>query len=215
MGYEIMTSENDSSGYRYRNAEPSRAHAILLPTVLNIIESLNLKGPERRIFDLGCGNGSEADVLSKKDYDVTDVDQSIEGIEQVNRAYPNLKLLQGSAYDNLAERFGQYPVVISLEVVEHTYFSNKFATCVYNLLHEGGTAIISTPYHGYCKNLVLAITGKMDAHFTALGDNAHIKFWSFRTLKLLLLEAGLIVTEFHRVGRIPALAKSMIVVARK
>lgn len=93
MGHEIVTSENDGSGYRYRNAELSRASALLLPTVLNVIENLSLKGSERRVFDLGCGNGSEADVLSKKGYDATGVDQSRDGIEQANRAYPNLKLL--------------------------------------------------------------------------------------------------------------------------
>ena len=74
-------------------------------------------------------------------------------------------------------------------------------------------AIISTPYHGYWKNLALAITGKMDAHFTALWDHGHIKFWSMKTLSELLYEAGFVNIRFERVGRIPPLAKSMIAVA--
>jgi 2-polyprenyl-6-hydroxyphenyl methylase/3-demethylubiquinone-9 3-methyltransferase len=75
--------------------------------------------------------------------------------------------------------------------------------------------MISTPYHGYWKNLALAITGKMDRHFTALWDNGHIKFWSMKTLTILLEEAGFPDVRFKRVGRIPALAKSMIAIARK
>lgn len=79
----------------------------------------------------------------------------------------------------------------------------------------GGTAILSTPYHGYWKNLAMALTGKMDAHFTALWDHGHIKFWSMNTLTALLKETGFCNIGFKRAGRIPALAKSMIAVARR
>ena len=75
-------------------------------------------------------------------------------------------------------------------------------------------AIISTPYHGYLKNLVLALSGRLDAHFTALWDGGHIKFWSKRTLRILLEEVGFEKIAFG-VGRIPLLAKSMIVTAEK
>lgn len=55
----------------------------------------------------------------------------------------------------------------------------------------------------------------MDAHFTALWDGGHIKFWSIATLGALLEEAGFTDLRFERVGRIPALAKSMICAARR
>jgi len=86
---------------------------------------------------------------------------------------------------------------------------------MFNLLEDKGLAIISTPYHGYLKNLALALSGKMDAHFTALWDHGHIKFWSMRTLSELLRETGFVDIRFQRVGRIPALANSMIALARK
>lgn len=55
----------------------------------------------------------------------------------------------------------------------------------------------------------------MDAHFTALWDHGHIKFWSIRTLGELLREAGFVNLRFERVGRVPALAKALIAIARK
>jgi len=106
-------------------------------------------------------------------------------------------------------------VVLSLEVVEHVYDPRRYAATVFSLLEPGGTAIISTPYHGYCKNLAMALSGKMDAHFTALWDHRHIKFWSIKTLSALLCEAGFVDLRFQRVGRVPVLAKSMIAVARR
>jgi len=63
--------------------------------------------------------------------------------------------------------------------------------------------------------LALALTGKMDTHFSPLWDGGHIKFWSVQTLKSLLSEAGFEDISFVRVGRIPLLAKSMIAVVYK
>ncbi|QTA79234.1 SAM-dependent methyltransferase [Desulfonema limicola] len=207
-----MTNSDDISGYVYNDSQLNCSHEYLLPGLNSILHSLK-SAP--RIFELGCGNGSVANELAKQGYEITGVDPSEQGIVFANKHYPKLKLFQGSAYDDLAEKYGQFPVVISLEVVEHVYFPRKYAKTLFELVEDGGTAIISTPYHGYWKNLAMALTGKMDAHFTALWDHGHIKFWSFKTLKTLLKEAGFKKISFHRVGRIPALAKSMIAVGKK
>ena len=209
-----MTTK-EITGYLYQDSSHSCAHPVLLPTVFRVLTELESCVGGQRIFDLGCGNGSVANALSQQDWDVTGVDPSIEGIQQAKTAFPNLKLENGSAYDDLAAIYGQFPVLLSLEVVEHVYAPRQYAKTAFDLLEPGGTAIISTPYHGYWKNLAMAISGKMDAHFTALWDHGHIKFWSIKTLTKLLTEAGFVDIRFERVGRIPALAKSMIAIARK
>jgi hypothetical protein len=61
----------------------------------------------------------------------------------------------------------------------------------------------------------LAVTGKMDEHFSALVDGGHIKFWSKKTLTMLMREAGFPDIRLYSAGRIPVLAKSMIAVMRK
>ncbi|WPL19419.1 putative S-adenosylmethionine-dependent methyltransferase [Thiorhodovibrio winogradskyi] len=143
------------------------------------------------------------------------IDPSTEGIAQAQARYPHLALYEGSAYEDLAEHYGRFPVVTSLEVVEHLYAPRRYAATLFDLLEPSGTAIVSTPYHGYWKNLAMALIGKLDAHFTALWDHGHIKFWPIRTLSALLREAGFVDIRFERVGRIPALAKSMIAIARR
>ncbi len=208
-------AEQDISGYRYADAGRSPSHGYLLPTVLRLLDGLDVAERDKRLFELGCGNGSVARGLTHRGWDVTGVDPSAEGIAHANHGYPDLKLHTGSAYDNLAGQYGQFPVVLSLEVVEHVYAPRHYARTLYELVAGGGTAIISTPYHGYWKNLAMAVSGRMDKHFTALWDNGHIKFWSIATLSELLREAGFVDIRFERVGRIPALAKSMIAIARK
>jgi len=202
---------NSDPAYVYEDAELNDSHAYLLPRGGRLLDDFGV----HRLFEVGCGNGAVAKWCHSRGIEVTGVDFSREGIAQAKRAYPELRLDLGSAYDDLASVYGRFPIVLSLEVIEHLYFPRKFAKSVFDLLEPGGSAIISTPFHGYIKNLVLAASGRLDAHFTALWDGGHIKFWSEKTLRLLLEETGFAKVSFCRVGRIPALAKSMIAIAKK
>jgi|APSaa5957512535_1039671.scaffolds.fasta_scaffold73300_2 2-polyprenyl-3-methyl-5-hydroxy-6-metoxy-1,4-benzoquinol methylase len=215
----LVDSHMDSkniSGYIWNDSILNDAHNYLLPALFNELRKIEFSNiEEKKVFEVGCGNGSVANRLSLADYSVIGVDPSIDGIKEANLAFPELSLFKGSAYDDLSGTYGEFPIVVSLEVVEHVYFPRLYAKTIFKLLQPGGTAIISTPYHGYWKNLALAITGKMDLHFTALWDHGHIKFWSRETLKELLLEAGFSNIKFVRVGRIPLFAKSMIAIVTK
>ncbi len=214
-----MSDPADASGYRWKSAELAHSATYLLRTVAQEAERFRsdpgCASEPARLFDLGCGNGSIADALARRGWDVTGVDPSKEGIAQARLHYPHSKLYEGSSDEDLVGRFGHFPVVISLEVIEHVYLPRRHAAALFSLVEAGGIAIVSTPYHGYWKNLALALSGRMDAHFTALWDHGHIKFWSVKTLDQLLREAGFIDIRFFRLGRIPSLAKSMVAVASK
>lgn len=212
-----MKESSSISGYAYADPETGHAHNYLLPRVESVLTKHfeNHPNESKRVFDLGCGNGSVANYLDSLGYEVTGVDPSTTGIRQANESFPKLSMSVGSAYDDLKARFGQFPALISLEVVEHVYAPRDYARTVADLISPNGIAIISTPYHGYLKNLALALSGRMDKHFTARWDHGHIKFWSIATLSQLFAEQGMVCENAYRVGRIPMLAKSMILVFRK
>jgi 2-polyprenyl-6-hydroxyphenyl methylase/3-demethylubiquinone-9 3-methyltransferase len=205
--------DNVSKDYHYNSINPACSNRYLWPALKKIIDA---EAPaDRRIFEVGCGNGTIAGKLSQQGFSVTGIDPSSSGIAVARAAFPGCTFCEGSAYDDLAARYGTFPLVISLEVVEHCFWPRKYATAIFDLLQPGGVAVISTPYHGYLKNLALALTGKFDDHWSPLWDGGHIKFWSQKTLRKLLEAAGFSSVEFVRVGRISPLAKSMIAVARK
>ncbi len=153
-----MSDSMTSSTYRYFDSKSDYSHAYLLPTVYS--ELPVLKGALRanrcvaRLFGLGCGNGGVGAQLAASGWSVTGVDPSPEGIADGRGAYPNIVLKRGSAYDDLASEYGTFPVVWSLEVVE------KFSATLFDLVEPGGTIIVSTPYHGYLKNIALCVLGK-------------------------------------------------------
>lgn len=97
-----------------------------------------------------------------------------------------------------------FRTVISMEVIEHLHSPRTFAAFVRSILEAngGGRFILTTPYHGYLKNLSIALAGKADRHYSALWEGGHIKFWSRRTLAILLREAGFRNMAFTGAGRI-------------
>jgi 2-polyprenyl-6-hydroxyphenyl methylase/3-demethylubiquinone-9 3-methyltransferase len=200
--------------YRYDDAHPTWANHYLWPVVRAEAGKI-YTGGGRRALDLGCGNGATSDMLASLGFETIGVDTSETGICQARGKYQRCRFEVASVYDDLAKRFGHFPLVVSLEVIEHLYDPRSFARVLHNLLEPGGIAIISTPYHGYFKNVALALSGRLDPHFTVLWDGGHIKFFSIATLRELLTEVGFEDIRFVRVGRIPPLAKSIVAVARR
>lgn len=163
----------------------------------------------RTILDAGCGNGSLAAKLTQDGYTVTGIDADAGGIEIAQSLYPGIDFRVGSFTD-------QPPVVdlvISTEVIEHLYAPEGLVRYAAKALAPGGRFIISTPYHGYWKNIALSFANKWDHHHGVDWTGGHVKFFSARTLTALLQAHGFTVTDFVGVGRIPYLWKSMILVA--
>ncbi|MEY2927971.1 MAG: hypothetical protein RL367_2448 [Pseudomonadota bacterium] len=197
------TGEGDPKGYD-----------VLWNPLVKTLDTLPTSVP-KRIFDLGSGNGITAELLSRHGWDVTGVEPSDDGLAIARKRAPQCRFEKGSAYDDLASRFGRFPVVMSFEVIEHCYYVNHFARTFCDLIEPGGIGILTTPFHGYWKNLVLALTNHFDAHWSPGTDGGHIKFFSRATLAAVLNEAGLSNLQFSTIGRIPPLAMSHFVICRK
>jgi len=98
-----------------------------------------------------------------------------------------------------------------VEVIEHLLLPRRLVEAALSALRPGGLVVLTTPYHGYLKNLALALSNGFDAHWHPLRDFGHVKFFSRHTLLALLEEYGLRALRFSTAGRVPLLAKSMIV----
>lgn len=196
--------------YGYHDAAPGHTQAYLMPAVQ---AALVLKPAPARVFDLGCGNGANVAFLAQRGYSVAGVDASTSGIAiAAKRGIGSFAVK--SAYDALASDFGQFDVCLCLEVIEHLYDPRAAARSIAQLVRHDGIAVLSTPYHGYLKNLAISLVGGWDRHHSPLWDGGHIKFWSRTTLRQLFSEVGMEEVSFRRVGRVPVLAKSMVLVFR-
>jgi 2-polyprenyl-3-methyl-5-hydroxy-6-metoxy-1,4-benzoquinol methylase len=132
---------------------------------------------------------------------------------------PGAKFYQLTVDDGPDQVLADYPhgfdVVVSTEVIEHLYAPPRLAAFAHSVLRDGGHLLLTTPHHGYLKNLAIALVNGWDRHADPLWDGGHIKLFSHRTIRLLLEEAGFRIIHLGGVGRVPYLWKSMVVVARK
>jgi hypothetical protein len=76
-----------------------------------------------------------------------------------SKLFQQLKIKTGSVYDDLASKYGRSPVVVGLQVSSTSSIRQFMRRIFFDLVKPGGIAIVSTPYHGYWKNLALALSG--------------------------------------------------------
>jgi 2-polyprenyl-3-methyl-5-hydroxy-6-metoxy-1,4-benzoquinol methylase len=207
-----MASENLASEYGYSSAAAIWDDSAIYQQVVRRLEQF---APGKQIFEIGCGNGQTARRLSEAGFQVCAIEHSASGVEQARMAAPAARVDCGSAYDDLSGAYGRFDAVVSIEVVEHLYEPRTFAKRVFELLRPGGIALISTPYHGFWKNLAVVLSGRYEHHHNPLWDHGHIKFFTQKSLRALFAEQNLDMLTLDRIGRIPALAKSMLGVFRK
>lgn len=198
--------------YGFTTDEPSHTFYYLWPQLQSLLD----KSKNRSILDMGCGNGHLVSYLLKQDYNAYGIDASENGITIAKQEYPDRFFLQDLSSGKLPSQLNglQFDTIISTEVIEHLYDPEGFIDFCKQALQKDGEIIISTPYHGYLKNLVLSIFDLWDTHLSPTWHGGHIKFWSRRTLSKLLTDKGFTVIAFKGCGRTPYFWKSMIIQAK-
>jgi len=198
----------------------TQSHFYLLPSIHRILTKLSVP-KDALILDTGCGGGYIASELYNKNYkNIWGIDVSESAIKIARRIVKEIenRFEVHNAYCiELPSPFPKkgYDIVLSVEVIEHMYSPKKYVENIKFWLKKGGHLIITTPYHGYIKNLSTSLLNKFDTHFDPICEGGHIKFFSKKTLYRFLESVGMKPLEFRGSGRLPFLWKSMIVIARR
>jgi 2-polyprenyl-3-methyl-5-hydroxy-6-metoxy-1,4-benzoquinol methylase len=188
-----------------------------------LFEILNLlrRDPSiRMVIDVGCGGGDFAEALANAGYAVCGVDLSESAVSAANARGVG-RFAVSSVYDNLTEPFGvgSFDGAVCIETIEHLYSPGRMLRRVREALRPGGVFIVTTPYWGYAKNILLAVTNRMDRALTATWEGGHIKHFSRRTLTELLTREGFELIDFKGCGiglrGIPFLWSGMLMAFRK
>jgi len=199
--------------FGYENAEPFHTFFYIQKQLIPLLD----KNTNKYILDMGCGNGAIANDLISKGFNVYGTDASEAGIAIARQQHPDRFFIQDFSTEELPEGLKgiTFDTIISTEVIEHLYDPYKFAELCRKILDESkGELILTTPYHGYLKNLMLSIFDRWDTHIDPLWQGGHIKFWSKKSITKLLSQRGFEVTAFRGCGRLPYLWMTMMIKAK-
>lgn len=165
-----------------------------------------------RVLDLGCGDGVFCNFIAKQGFTPVGADISEVGIERARVLYPPLRFEVASLETRLPFGDAEFDAVWCSEVIEHLFDVSFALSEMARVLKPGGTLLLTTPYHGLVKNIVVALRN-FDAHYDVQGG--HIRFFTRRALRQLLAQQGFEVVQMDGVGRGWLLWMSHWVVARK
>jgi len=207
-----MSINDGPTKFGWISADEELHQQYTIPSILALLP----KSKALNIIDIGCGNGYLVNYLSKFGHHVVGIDIAEDGIRIAKEAYPHLKFEVHSAYQKLDNLLGvAADVVISAEVIEHLYYPQQFLKNICGVLHPGGYLILTTPYHGYLKNIAISLFNRWDQHHHPEREGGHIKFFSEKSLRQILAGNGFTKIIFRNAGRLPFFWKSMICRAQK
>ena len=109
----------------------------------------------------------------------------------------------------------KFKFITSFEVIEHQYLPDDFLNKISQILDDNGILLLSTPYNGYIKNLIISLIGKNDWHYNPLWRHGHIKFFSVKTLTKILKECNFEIIKKKFSGRFYPINCSMIFLNKK
>ena len=168
-------------------------------------------------IDVGCGNGALTVKFCKFFNKSLGIDLSEDGIKFAKKYEDENIKFENESIENLIEKDKKFDFVSAIEVIEHQYDPMDFLLKLSQITKKDGFIIISTPFHGYFKNLLISILNLNDKHFTVLWKHGHIKFFSVKTFKKLVLTSKepLEIKKIKYSGRFYPLSNSMIFLLKK
>lgn len=191
---------------------PRRIHAHITRHVVGEL----VRADAHRVLELGCGDGWFTGALDRCGYELTGVDSNGELLHRARRHYPHLRFELGDATQApAAAHVGRFDAVVAIDLVDHVALPRRLIAHAMTALRPGGVLILSASFHGYAKNVALALGGRFDSRWDPLMDEGRVKFFSRSTLTALLSEFELRHLRVQTVGRVPMFARAMLVSARR
>lgn len=177
------------------------------------LEPLIPREPGVVILDYGCGNG---EIL--RELRALNAGARFIGVDVSEAALATARAAVSEATYHHVRDGERVPLpaasvdfIFSSEVIEHVYDTDVIFAEFARLLRPGGRILITTPYHGLIKNLLL-VSFAFDRHFNPRG--AHVRFFSKHSLFSALRAVGLEPEVHGYYGRFYPISMGIYVLAR-
>jgi 2-polyprenyl-3-methyl-5-hydroxy-6-metoxy-1,4-benzoquinol methylase len=179
--------------------------------VLSSYISILTKGT---ILDFGCGDGKILDEIAKLNpgANLIGTDVSDIAIKEAKKAVPNARYIKICDGGIIPLKDNSIDFIVALDVIEHVFDTENMFNELARIIKSGGQILISTPFCGFIKNVLIAMIG-FETVYDPTGP--HIRYYTKKSLTRCLTDCGFYPVKWGVFGRFYPISKGMYVLARK
>jgi 2-polyprenyl-3-methyl-5-hydroxy-6-metoxy-1,4-benzoquinol methylase len=155
--------------------------------------------PPCRVLDLGCSSGLLASRVRERGHHVTgaDVLEHPDVRHRVDR-FVRADLDQGLPEELLA--LGPFDVVLAADVLEHLREPSRLLEQLGSVLADDGVLMTSVPNFAHWYARIRTALGLFDYDQRGVLDRGHVRFFTRRSFRMLLRDAGFSITRLETTG---------------
>lgn len=166
--------------------DPHSSHSIVLAWLG--------EGRGRRILDVGAADGIVSRKLTERGWRVTGIEGD-PALAQVGAAHCE-RMIAANLDREVPEVGGPFEAILYGDVLEHLIDPLRVLVELNRCLAPGGFVIISVPNIAHLYIRLLLLLGRFDYIDRGILDHTHLRFFTARSLRALLADAGLVIERF-------------------
>ena len=144
-----------------------------------------------RVLDLGCASGATGAALKQRqDVEVVGVEREPAYAQEAKQRLDRVVTADVEALDP-AELGGRFDALIAADVLEHLVDPWGTLRRYAELLHPGGTAVVSLPNVGHWSTYAHLLRGTWPRKPEGIFDATHLRWFTLADARDLLAQAGL------------------------
>ena len=166
--------------------DPHSSHSIILAWLG--------EGRGRRILDVGAADGFVSRKLTEHGWRVTGIEGD-PALAQAGAPYCE-RMITANLNREVPEVQGPFDAILYGDVLEHLIDPLRVLVELNRSLAPDGFVIVSVPNIAHLYIRLLLLLGRFDYLDRGILDNTHLRFFTARSLRALLDDAGLVVERF-------------------
>ncbi len=166
--------------------DPHSSHSIVLAWLG--------EGRGRRILDVGAADGIVSHKLTERGWRVTGIEGD-PALAQVGAAHCE-RMITANLNREVPEVGGPFEAILFGDVLEHLIDPLRVLVELNRCLAPGGFVIVSVPNIAHLYIRLLLLLGRFDYIDRGILDHTHLRFFTARSLRALLADAGLTIERF-------------------
>jgi SAM-dependent methyltransferase len=166
------------------------------------------------VLDVGCGFATTSEHIQKRGNRVTGIESSAAALPRARARIAEVVHADLQNLETVRAGLGgrQFDMVILADVLEHLAWPEGVLRSYREFLKPGGSIIVSLPNIGLWSVRLSLLAGRFEYADTGVLDRTHLRFFTRRTMRRLLAQAGF--TPFRSTYN-PGIVRPFVPLAKK